>query len=744
MSAGEKQEGKRSMSAVKAGKAGTIWQKWWVKAIILLVVSFALAWIMEGLQLATMPKQYNYGMPEEIILDSPYERLYDTTNCIWYDDGLEIDGEDPQMYFSTKDIEGLQSVFIRFFKPTEEDFPVLVYYAPEMDQFDGCTPVQTVCPAGSTMLYVSVPAGNYYMRVDLDFTTDSLPLESVQFTNLEPTKTERKEGPHIRRVLVMTLLWAAVLGFMAWQHTWERIRKTLKGAAEGLKAGKKTAVWYILLFPAMIGACVGLGALLMPGMAGKEMTGPAAVLFGMAGLNLAAAVTFRKTLRTQPEYHFLLLCMSIGILFCCYTPHTGLNSWDEEYHYDQALISSYVDEQRVTPQDKLPNSREWDAFDLSGGGLDAIHDRQDSLYQAGAGSANSAYVQIPSIPEAFNGAGLYLGRVLGLRYYQILVLGRMTGLLAYALAGFFAIRKLKSGKMIAAVVMLIPTSMFLTGTYNYDIYVTGFILLGLSYYAAQWQSREQKLTLSDTVIMVGALAFGCLAKMIYFPVILIPAFMPRDKFRSSREHWLFLGSLAAAVGAVILSYAIPTLIHTGGVVGGGDLRGGETVNAGEQIRFILNNPGRYLEILWKYMRDQWLNLRTVNMLLTNIAYYGLTTHEHLYLVLMMVAAFTDKNEYDDGLVHKPLAHAGALILTFGTLLMAATSMYIQFTPVGLDTINGAQYRYMIPLIFPFLMFIGSGKVKNGMDRAWYNALVLGIAGFVGFAAVFNGFVVHYY
>ena len=706
------------------------------RAAALLAVAFALAWIMELLQLLSMPKTYDMILPEDVSAEAyPWEQRYE-----WVHIAADPNGtENTYLDFKTEDITGLQSVFLQFAQPTQQDTMIRIY-----DPAAEGHAVSAICPAGTTMFYIPVPAGDYEtLRIGMDY-DGSMPFRRVDFSSSEPIRNIRKEGPHIRRVLVMTLLWAAVLGFMAWQHTWERIRKTLKGAAEGLKAGKKTAVWYILLFPAMIGACVGLGALLMPGMAGKEMTGPAAVLFGMAGLNLAAAVTFRKTLRTQPEYHFLLLCMSIGILFCCYTPHTGLNSWDEEYHYDQALISSYVDEQRVTPQDKLPNSREWDAFDLSGGGLDAIHDRQDSLYQAGAGSANSAYVQIPSIPEAFNGAGLYLGRVLGLRYYQILVLGRMTGLLAYALAGFFAIRKLKSGKMIAAVVMLIPTSMFLTGTYNYDIYVTGFILLGLSYYAAQWQSREQKLTLSDTVIMVGALAFGCLAKMIYFPVILIPAFMPRDKFRSSREHWLFLGSLAAAVGAVILSYAIPTLIHTGGVVGGGDLRGGETVNAGEQIRFILNNPGRYLEILWKYMRDQWLNLRTVNMLLTNIAYYGLTTHEHLYLVLMMVAAFTDKNEYDDGLVHKPLAHAGALILTFGTLLMAATSMYIQFTPVGLDTINGAQYRYMIPLIFPFLMFIGSGKVKNRMDRAWYNGLVLGAAGFAGFAAVFNGFAGKYF
>ena len=717
-----------------------------ITGAVLLLVSLVLAWGMEGLQLASMPKAYDYALPEGSAPDISFSRLLDMTRYEWDEgDQLWITGADPQMYFVTDGIEGLRSAFLLFWKPTETDMQIQLFYAAEPGDFSEATSLKAICPAGTTFYYLPVPAGNYYhIRMDMDY-EGPLPLQAIQFSSREPQKIRRAEGPHLRRVLIMTALWMAALCFMAWCHTWERIRKTLRGAKEGLKAGRKTALWYILLFPAAAGACIGLGALLMPAMAGKSLTGPAAVLLGLAGVNIAAALTFRKTLRTQPEYHFLLLCLSIGFLFCYYIPHTGLNSWDEEYHYNQALIASYVDEQRITAQDDLPiylNGS--DVFDMTGGGLAEIHDRQDDLYRAGAMSTRYGHVVIPSIPESINGLGLYLGRVLGLRYYQILVLGRLAGLLAYALAGFFAIRKLKSGKMIAAVVMLIPTSLFLTGSYNYDIYVTGFTLLGLSYYIAQWQTRDRKLTLVDTVIMVGAIVFGCIPKMVYFPLLWMLAFLPRDKFRSAKEHWLYLGLLAGATAFLILSYIGPQILRSGSAIGGEDSRGGDNVSASGQISFILSNPGEYLEILWKHLRDQWLNPRNASALLTNVAYYGITTHEHLFLILMMVTAFTDKSEADRGLVHRPLAHAAGLGLSFVAMIAALSSMYIMFTPVGQATINGAQYRYMIPVIYPFLAHLGSGLVDNRMDRAWYNGLVLGLAGFVGFACVFNAFVVRYF
>ena len=108
-----------------------------------------------------------------------------------------------------------------------------------------------------------------------------------------------------------------------------------------------------------------------------------------------------------------------------------------------------------------------------------------------------------------------------------------------------------------------------------------------------------------------------------------------------------------------------------------------------------------------------------------------------------MAAFTDKNEYDRELVHRPWAHIWPILVSFACVMLVMTSMYLAFTPVGGNRVNGAQFRYLIPLVLPVLMHIGSGKMENHMDRGWYNGLVFSAAAYVEFACVYNAFINKY-
>ena len=127
-----------------------------------------------------------------------------------------------------------------------------------------------------------------------------------------------------------------------------------------------------------------------------------------------------------------------------------------------------------------------------------------------------------------------------------------------------------------------------------------------------------------------------------------------------------------------------------------------------------------------------------------ILYNGIMPNAYLCLMILCVAAVTDKNEYDRELVHRPWAHIWPIIVSLGVIILVITSMYLAFTPVGADYVSGAQFRYVIPMILPFLLHIGSGKVENRMDRAWYNGLMLAAMAYVGFATVYNGYICQYY
>ena len=497
-----------------------------------------------------------------------------------------------------------------------------------------------------------------------------------------------------------------------------------------------------LILPTYIAGTLQLGRMFCTVFAGKPMTSPRVVFAIFAGLFAACLFVFRKTLKTQPEYLFLALAVSIGFLLCYYVPHTGLNSWDEDVHYAQALNTSYVDSIVLTQQDEVTIVRSVPAsYDLSGGGVQALHDQQDQLYRGGA-TERAASAPLSTMLEFFNGIGLFAGRALGMPYYMIHFMGRFFGLLAYALLGFIGIRKLKSGKMIAAVTLLIPTAMFLASSYNYDSYLTGFTALGLCYYLAQWQDRDAKVTLKDAIIMIVSISLGCLTKVIYIPLLWILLLLPRRKFADRRQHTWFLISIAAATLLVASTYVLP--LFSSGSASYGDVRGGPDVSTAGQVRFVLSDPLHFIRTIWHFMTDAYFNLGRAGELLTNYAYIGIMPNQYIYLLLLIAVCLTDKNEYDGELVHHPWAHIWPILVSLGVTVLAVTSMYLAFTPVGADYVAGAQFRYMIPMILPVLLHIGSGLVENKMDRGWYNGLVLSVAAFVGFASVYNGYICRYF
>lgn len=72
---------------------------------------------------------------------------------------------------------------------------------------------------------------------------------------------------------------------------------------------------------------------------------------------------------------------------------------------------------------------------------------------------------------------------------------------------------------------------------------------------------------------------------------------------------------------------------------------------------------------------------------------------------------------------------------FVTIALAATSLYVSFTSVASNTDAGMQPRYILPILFPALLLLGSSRVQNRMNRSWYNGLLFGVIGMVVFSGI---------
>lgn len=450
---------------------------------------------------------------------------------------------------------------------------------------------------------------------------------------------------------------------------------------------------------------------------------------------------FRHRLKDKPERLFLAIVLIFTISSSLIYDINKV-CWDAESHFRFTLSWSELDREVEVDQAELDgilgySARiELDTAELANwkNVLNSTDDiATDNIVRA---SLSNLYKYIATIPSSLVYACCSL---LNLSFSLKYVLSKLIYAVIYSFVVYLGMKQLKSGKMIFASIAMLPTALFLAANYGYDYWVNGFMLLGVATLVGVLQ-REEALSIKSTILMLGAFALACGPKAIYFPLVLLCLLIPKRKFSKPIYSTIFRAITIAVSVLIALSFLIP---QASSGFGTGDLRGGATVNASEQVRFILHDPLNYifgvlLPFLWSY-----LGFMTTYGYMDFFAYLGYSSWWLWILSLTMVifTTITDKAKCDID-VDTWRSRSWSIILGIGTAGLVATSMYISFTPVGLETINGCQPRYIIPLLFGVLIFLGIPKWGNIIRKRipHYNALCLALLTFIPYFSLWQVYI----
>ena len=173
---------------------------------------------------------------------------------------------------------------------------------------------------------------------------------------------------------------------------------------------------------------------------------------------------------------------------------------------------------------------------------------------------------------------MFLARGLGLPFVKVFYAGKLGNLFMYGLLIYFAIKRLRSGKMILAVTAMLPANIFLASSYSYDIWLIGLTMLGIAYIAGviqDWAGGIQ-VRIKDIIIILGSLTLGFAPKAVYFPMLLLVFLIPRAGFKSKKLYRGMCIAAAVCIIFVLMTFMLPFIV---GGPGEGDLRGGEDVNS---------------------------------------------------------------------------------------------------------------------------------------------------------------------
>jgi len=460
------------------------------------------------------------------------------------------------------------------------------------------------------------------------------------------------------------------------------------------------------------------------------------LFFITVGFSIYIIILFR----CKPDKLFLFLSLIIGFMYVSIHP-TLFFGFDCEMHYAWAVEESFLLNVSIVESDLiLANSFQHSFFGMLPSGeqnavVFSFPKGTDTLAWTGAEELRMWYTKIVHV---FMGLAIYFSRSIALHPNIILMTVMLSSHLVYTLIVYHSIKRLESGKYLIAAIAMLPTTFIISAGLGYDDWLTAFIILGFAYCFYEIQKPDKKIQIKSLIIMIGAFFLGLSAKPVYFPVLLILYCIRRDKFKTVKGHRWYIIAVTCFIVFVVLSFAMPFILSLLGGSEGGDYRGGEGVNAMEQVLFILQNPLAYTVILLRFLRD-YFNVFESGWF---ISYYGSYWHASFPNLLWLVILFitlTDRCE-EDRLSSTVKQKALMMFIIFSTVAIFSTAMYVGFTEVGAESIAGVQKRYLISLLFPFLYVVGGFKIGNNINKAAYSCFVFGFMSLVLLSGAWNTFI----
>lgn len=320
--------------------------------------------------------------------------------------------------------------------------------------------------------------------------------------------------------------------------------------------------------------------------------------------------------------------------------------------------------------------------------------------------------------------GLTAGRLLGLGGNLTIYLSRVFITIVFLLSCYLSIRATPVGKIVFAVVPLLPMSMMLGTSISYDAMVIITALGMISAMLALKNKPTDKRNIYRALIWVflaGAVKGGI--NLIMMPLILLIP-IRKEKNNLWGKYQLHINLILTGVLSLIL---FDFIIPKGSLF---QLHGIDALHL--SASFALLHPITYLKMLIEsYIHD--IDVLMINMGGTHLAWLEYSIPSVWIVLIMIITGIMSTVEADELVLGKKDKWSFGLIILFVLLLTPA--MLLSFTYVNSTNVEGLQGRYylfVLPLIF---LILTKFKLKNVMRGKW-NEEILN-TGFIWLGALFS-------
>lgn len=404
------------------------------------------------------------------------------------------------------------------------------------------------------------------------------------------------------------------------------------------------------------------------------------------------------------ESIFIAVCL-IGVLFVFFNPFR--HALDEDTHFFKSYSISQLKfvEEKVEGQvgnylsESLSEFVSYRNFSLNTNRqlLTQFFSEDENFY------VNGYAASIIPMHHCIAALGILLADILGLSIGWTIWAGRLANYLFHVVICYLAIKNTKYYKSVFFTISCLPAILWMAGSYSTDPVLLATSLLFVSLcFKYRYSDGYKLITKMDAcLILLSGMSMISVKSFIYSPLALCFFLIPKECFQKRIRSKMIVAAIMIVVIMVIWQFALMKEF-----LSSGDARGGDT-DMKRQLLYMIQNPVEAIRTFLNYFRTTVLTHLTGTH-----APQQYTVVSGLFSIgcIFSSAIATDKYLLEAKERKKTNLLFSAIFIIIS--LLAVTSMYLRFTPVGLSQINGVQTRYFFPALVMLMTVIANNGSRN--------------------------------
>ena len=409
----------------------------------------------------------------------------------------------------------------------------------------------------------------------------------------------------------------------------------------------------------------------------------------------------------QPERIFLILGILFGMLIMAFTPPFLYPDENAHFYRSFGIINGQIVVLKPDSEHSgsfLPKS----IHDLEKDTTlyDFVNDRDclkeqisfTDIANSSSYSKEEEKIFINYINTALYSPAVYIHQVIGMKFIDMFTLyimygGKIFNFLFYLILGFLAIRSLPFLKWVGVLILLAPINLSLAGSLSTDPVLLSSSMLFFAK-SLQYSIGEDSKVKWKQVLLLAALAFIIGQVKQNFLIVFFIFLIPRKKFGGG-----YFSKIAVIVlPSVILSLVWGKIVSTVLVPGNG-------AKPVEQVLYIVNHPIEYFQTFFRTSR---IFSRMLRELVGVLGWLNIKLDWWAYILYYIFFVLNVFFSGDAGCrIRQIFSLKQKLIILFLSLLIIfviSTNMYIVWSQVGADLIDGIQGRYFASVLLPIAAF----------------------------------------